>query len=106
VGLLTTFSDKGVGNGRQYFYTILALDNENGLSANATVTNAWVANGGGNIKQTGPVVITTTTVAKDTMNFTMKNTTAAAITVSQDHHQRWWLEKCEPLKAVGKPTAT
>jgi hypothetical protein len=25
---------------------------------------------------------------------------------SQDHHQRWWLERCEPLKAVGKPSAT
>jgi len=27
-------------------------------------------------------------------------------TDSQDHHQRWWLERCEPLKAVGKPSAT
>jgi prepilin-type N-terminal cleavage/methylation domain-containing protein len=83
VGPLTTFTDNGVGNGRQYFYTVLALDKGNGLSANATVTNAWVANGGGNIKQISPVVITTTTVAKDTMNFTMKNTTVASITVTQ-----------------------
>ena len=83
VGPITTYTDGGVGNGRQYYYTILALDKANNLSANATVANAWVGNGGGNIKQTGPVVITTTTVANDTMNFTMKNTTAAAITVNQ-----------------------
>ena len=83
VGPVTTYTDGGVGNGRQYFYTVLALDKANNLSANATEANAWVANGGGSIKQTGPVVINTQTVANDTMNFTMKNTTAAAITVTQ-----------------------
>lgn len=83
VGPVTTYTDGGVGNGRQYFYTILALDRVNNLSANSTVASAWVANGGGNIQQTSPVVITTTTVASDTMNFTMKNTTAAAIAVNQ-----------------------
>ena len=30
----------------------------------------------------------------------------ATLTVESDHHQRWWLERCEPLKAVGKPSAT
>jgi general secretion pathway protein G len=83
VGPVTTYTDGGGGNGRQYFYTVLALDKANNLSANATEANAWVANGGGSIKQTGPVVINTQTVANDTMNFTMKNTTAAAITVTQ-----------------------
>ena len=83
VGPVTTYTDGGVGNGRRYYYTILALDKVNNLSANATVANAWVANGAGNIKQTSPVVFTLFAVAFDTMNFTMKNTTAAAITVTQ-----------------------
>jgi prepilin-type N-terminal cleavage/methylation domain-containing protein len=83
VGPITTFTDSGVGNGRRYYYTILALDKVNNLSANATVASAWVANGAGNIRQVSPVVITTTTVANDTMNFVMTNTTAGSITVSQ-----------------------
>ena len=83
IGPVTTYTDAGVGNGRRYYYTILALDKANNLSANATVANAWVANGGGNIQQTSPVVISTYNVASDTMNFTMKNTTGANITVTQ-----------------------
>lgn len=83
VGPITTFTDGGVGNGRQYFYTVLAFDKVNNLSANAAVASAWVANGAGNIKQVSPVVITTITNPNDTMNFAMKNTTAGAITVTQ-----------------------
>jgi prepilin-type N-terminal cleavage/methylation domain-containing protein len=83
IGPLTTFTDSGVGNGRRYYYTVLALDRANNLSANSAVASAWVANGGGNIKQVSPVVITTTTVASDTMNFVMTNTTGANITVNQ-----------------------
>jgi prepilin-type N-terminal cleavage/methylation domain-containing protein len=83
IGPLTTYTDGGVGNGRQYYYTILALDKANNLSANSPVASAWVANGAGNIRQVSPVTITTTTVAGDTMNFAMTNTTGAAITVTQ-----------------------
>jgi hypothetical protein len=83
VGPITTYTNSGVGNGRQYFYTILALDKANNLSANSTVASALVANGSGNIKQTSPVVLTLYNVANDTMNFTMKNTTGGNITVNQ-----------------------
>jgi hypothetical protein len=82
VGPITTYTDGGVGNGARYYYTVVAFDKASNLSANATVASAWVANGGGSIKQTGPVVITTTTVASDTMNFTMKNTSGGSITVT------------------------
>jgi protein-S-isoprenylcysteine O-methyltransferase Ste14 len=27
-------------------------------------------------------------------------------TFGESQDQRWWLERCEPLKAVGKPSAT
>ena len=83
VGPVTTYTDSGVGNGRRYSYTILALDKVNNLSANATVASAWVANGAGNIRQVSPVVITTTTVANDTMNLVMTNTSAGGISVTQ-----------------------
>jgi prepilin-type N-terminal cleavage/methylation domain-containing protein len=83
LGPITTYTDGGVGNGRQYYYTILALDKANNLSANATVASAWVANGGGNIKQVSPVVITTFTDPSDTMNFVLSNTTGGSITVTQ-----------------------
>jgi hypothetical protein len=83
VGPITTYTDGGVGSSGRYYYTVLALDKVNNLSANATVANAWVANGGGNIKQVSPVVITTVTNPNDTMNFAMTNTTGGAITVNQ-----------------------
>ena len=83
VGPITTYTDGGVGSSGRYYYTVLAFDKANNLSANSTVGNAWVANGSGNIRQVSPVVITTVPNPNDTMNFTMTNTSAGSITVTQ-----------------------